>query len=74
MVVSLSKEVCLPLPYPPYFGRVRNASLKFLLTIIFKNGHTPPYGKGKRNIGSRNYGNKRPGKKLENFKITNEMV
>lgn len=58
MVVSVLKEACLTLPYPPYFGKVRNASLKFLLTIIFKNGATPLYGKGKRNIGSRKYGNK----------------
>jgi len=58
MVVSVRKEVCLPLPCPPYFGRVGNASRKFLLTIIFKNGLTPPYGRGKFNIGSQKYGNK----------------
>ena len=60
MVVSVSKEARLTLPCPPYFGKVRNASQKLLLTIIFKNGLTPPYGRGKLNIGSRKYGNKRP--------------
>jgi len=74
MVVRNWSEGFLPLPCPPYYGRVRNASLKFLLTINLKNGTTPPYGKGKCNIGSQKYGNKRPGQKLENFKITNEMV
>jgi hypothetical protein len=58
MVVSVKKEVYLPLPCPPYFGRVRNASQKFLLTIIFKNGLTPPYGKGMCNIKIKKYGNK----------------
>jgi len=74
MVVSVWKEVLQSLPHPPYFGRVKNASQKFLFTIIFKNGTTPPYGRGKLNIGSRKYGNKWPGQKLENLKITIEMV
>ncbi len=58
MVIKNRTEGYLPLPCPPYFGKVRNASQKFLLTIIFKNGHTPPYGKGKRNIEIQKYGNK----------------
>ena len=74
MVVSIRKEVYCPLPCPPYFGKVRNASQKLLFTIILKNGNTPPYGKGIRNIGSRKYGNKRPGQKLLLLKITIEMV
>jgi len=51
MVVPVKTKGKMLLPCPPYFGRVRNASRKFLFTIIFKNGLTPPYGKGKRNIG-----------------------
>jgi len=58
MVRFVRKEVYLPLPCPPYFGRVKNASQKFLLTIIFKNGLTPPYGRGKCNIEIQKYGNK----------------
>ena len=58
MVVSVIKEVYLPLPCPPYFGKVRNASQKFLLTINLKNGLTPPYGRGKFNIKNQKYGNK----------------
>jgi len=58
MVVSVWKEVYLPLPRPPYFGKVRNASQKFLFTINFKNGLTPPYGRVKFNIESQKYGNK----------------
>ena len=58
MVVIVKKEAYLLLPCPPYFGRVRNASQKLLFTIIFKNGNTPPYGKGKRNIRIQKYGNK----------------
>jgi hypothetical protein len=58
MVVIVRKEAYMLLPCPPYFGRVRNASQKFLLTIILKNGLTPPYGKGKCNIEIQNYGNK----------------
>ena len=58
MVVSVRKEAIRSLPCPPYYGKVRNASQKFLLTINLKNGTTPPYGKGKRDIGNRKYGNK----------------